>query len=41
MKPRKLRGVLSEGMLLAADDGDGGVSILTLDVEMPPGSVVR
>ena len=41
LKPRKLRGVLSEGMLLAADDGDGGVSILTLDVEMPPGSVVR
>jgi len=41
LKPRKLRGVLSEGMLLAADDGDGGVAILTLDFEMPPGSVVR
>jgi len=41
LKPRKLRGVLSEGMLLAADDGEGGVSILTLDIEMPPGSVVR
>ena len=41
LKPRKLRGVLSEGMLLAADDGDGGVAVLTLDFEMPPGSVVR
>jgi len=41
LKPRKLRGVLSEGMLLAADDGEGVVSILTLDTEMPPGSVVR
>jgi len=41
LKPRKLRGVLSEGMLLAADDGKGGVSVLTLDGDMPPGSVVR
>ncbi len=41
LKPRKLRGVLSEGMILAADDGKGGVSVLTLDGNMPPGSVVR
>ena len=26
LKPRKLRGVLSEGMMLAADDGAGGVN---------------
>jgi len=28
-------------MILAADDGDGGVSIITLDKGMKPGSKVR
>jgi tRNA-binding EMAP/Myf-like protein len=32
---------MSEGMILAADDGDGKVSVLTLDSEMPNGSQVR
>ena len=41
LKPRKLRGIMSEGMILAADDGDGNVSVLTLDSEMPTGSQVR
>ena len=41
LKPRKLRGIMSEGMILAADDGDGKVSVLTLDGEMPNGSQVR
>lgn len=41
LKPRKLRGIMSEGMILAADDGDGKVSVLTLDSEMPTGSQVR
>ena len=41
LKPRKLRGIMSEGMILAADDGDGNVSVLTLDSEMPNGSQVR
>jgi len=41
LKPRKLRGIMSEGMILAADDGDGKVSVLTLDSEMPNGSQVR
>lgn len=41
LKPRKLRGIMSEGMILAADDGEGNVSVLTLDSEMPNGSQVR
>ena len=41
LKPRKLRGVMSEGMMLAADDGNGGVSLVTIDGEISPGSQVR
>jgi methionyl-tRNA synthetase len=41
LKPRKLRGIMSEGMILAADDGEGNVSVLTLDSDMPTGSQVR
>ena len=41
LKPRKLRWIMSEGMILAADDGDGNVSVLTLDSDMPTGSQVR
>ncbi|DAC40883.1 MAG TPA: hypothetical protein D7H71_02560 [Candidatus Poseidoniales archaeon] len=41
LEPRKLRGVLSEGMLLAADDGDGNVSILTTKGDIGTGSRVR
>ncbi|MEC7390902.1 MAG: methionine--tRNA ligase, partial [Candidatus Thermoplasmatota archaeon] len=41
LKPRKLRGVMSEGMMLAADDGEGGVCLLTVDSRINPGSEVR
>jgi len=41
LEPRKLRGVLSEGMLLAADDGEGNVRVLTLEGDISTGSVVR
>ena len=41
LKPRKLRGVMSEGMMLAADDGNGGVRLVTIDGEITPGSQVR
>ncbi len=40
LKPAKLRGELSQGMLLAADGG-GFVSLLSPDREVPPGSRVR
>ena len=41
LKPRPLRGVTSEGMMLAADNGDGVVRLVTIDGEIEPGSQVR
>ncbi len=41
LKPRKLRGIMSEGMMLAADDGAGGVRLITIDGEIANGSTVR
>lgn len=41
LEPRKLRGVMSEGMLLAADDADGSVRLVTIDGTIAPGSAVR
>ncbi len=40
LKPVKLRGVLSEGMILAAADKKG-LSVLALDQDMPDGTLVR
>ncbi len=40
LEPRKLRGILSEGMLLAAVEGDK-VSILTPDKDLPSGAKVE
>ncbi|MBT3971836.1 MAG: methionine--tRNA ligase subunit beta, partial [Euryarchaeota archaeon] len=41
LKPRKLRGVMSEGMMLAADDGEGGVRLVSIDGDISVGSRVR
>ncbi len=41
LAPRKLRGIMSEGMLCAADDGLGTVRLITLDGEISNGSRVR
>lgn len=41
LKPRKLRGIMSEGMLLAADDGEGAVRLVTIDGDISTGSQVR
>ena len=41
LEPRKLRGVMSEGMILAADDGEGGVKVLTTEGDILSGSRVR
>ena len=41
LRPRKLRGILSEGMMLAADDGNGGVKLVTIDGDIATGSLVR
>lgn len=41
LKPAKLRGEISQGMLLAADMGESGMSLLTPDKPVPNGSKVR
>jgi methionyl-tRNA synthetase len=41
LQPRKLRGVMSEGMMLAADDGQGGVNLVSIDGSVANGSRVR
>ena len=41
LKPRPLRGVVSQGMMLAADDGNGAVKLVTIDGEISTGSLVR
>ncbi len=38
LKPVKLRGILSQGMLLAATTEDGRLALTTVDREMPSGS---
>jgi methionine--tRNA ligase beta chain len=40
LEPRKLRGILSQGMLLAAVDGDK-VSILVPQKDLPPGARIE
>ena len=35
LKPAKLRGVLSQGMILAADPGDGSANVLFVDESVP------
>lgn len=37
LKPAKLRGVLSQGMILAATDDEGNLALLGLDKDMPSG----
>mgnify|MGYP001578135843 CR=1 FL=1 len=40
LEPRVLKGVESQGMLLAADDS-GAPILLSPDREVPPGSIIR
>jgi len=41
LQPARLMGIESQGMLLAASDGDGRLSILTTERSVSPGSGVR
>lgn len=41
LKPAKLRGIESQGMLLAAVDAEGGAILLTPEKEAPEGALVR
>ena len=40
LKPAKLAGVLSEGMLLCAEDENGNLSLMTPEKEMPSGAEI-
>ncbi len=40
LKPAKMMGVESEGMILAASDGDDNLALLTTDKDVKEGSVV-
>ena len=41
LKPAKLAGVLSEGILLCAEDAEGNLSLLTPEKDMPNGAEIR
>ena len=41
LQPRPLRGITSEGMILAADDEAGNVRLVTIDGDIGSGSLVR
>ena len=41
LPPRKLRGIESQGMILSAENFDGGLSVITPDREVKPGSEVK
>ena len=40
LKPAKLAGVVSEGMLLCAEDADGNLALVTPEREMPAGAEI-
>ena len=41
LKPVKLRGQLSEGMILSGEDKDGNLSLATVESDLPNGSIVK
>lgn len=41
LKPAKLAGVLSEGMLLCAEDAEGNLALMTPEKDMPSGAEIR
>lgn len=41
LAPRKMRGLVSEGMILSADLEDGGAKVLFVDGDVAPGSKIR
>ncbi|ADV67745.1 methionine--tRNA ligase [Deinococcus maricopensis] len=41
LKPAKLRGIMSQGMILAAEDAEGNLDLLGTRLDMPSGTQVR
>ena len=40
LKPAKLAGILSEGMILCAEDADGNLALMTPEKNMPAGAEI-
>ena len=40
LKPAKLAGVMSEGMILCAEDAEGNLSLMVPEKEMPAGAEI-
>ena len=40
LKPAKLAGILSEGMLLCAEDAEGNLALMTPEKDMPAGAEI-
>ena len=40
LKPAKLAGILSEGMILCAEDAEGGLALMTPEKDMPAGAEI-
>ena len=41
LKPARLKGIESQGMVLAAEDAEGRIVLLIPDKDIPPGSKIR
>lgn len=41
LKPAKLRGIVSQGMILAAEDADGNLALVEPDKQLASGAIVR
>ena len=41
LKPAKLAGLISEGMILCAEDAEGNLSLMVPERPMPPGAEIR
>ena len=40
LKPAKLAGLISEGMLLCAEDADGKLALMVPEKDMPAGAII-
>ena len=41
LAPRKLKGIVSEGMILSAENNDGSLAVIMPQKEVKPGSEVK
>ncbi|CQR47496.1 Methionine--tRNA ligase [Paraliobacillus sp. PM-2] len=41
LKPRKMRGLISQGMILSGEDAEGNLSLVTVSDQLPNGSIVK